>query len=522
MTRSFSLLLFSIGFILPLSAQQPATGGIQITWNFDNGSLGGWVVNASGEIALSHTPQSGELWYYFQVDGVEGKTLTFVFDDARKDFYGGDSLPAISYDRESWSFVKNRTIQPHPSDLNRVRYSFTHTFASNRAWLAFTPPYPNKRLDGLIREITSHPHVSIETLCQTPIRHLPISIISITDPETPNIDKHGVLFLAREEAMESASSWVCEGLVRFLLSDDPVAAAIKRRCIILLVPIFDRDGVALGSAVHPLAENGGNIYWTETWPESSYSFYEQRQMKRFLQGWQDNGKNIHYSFRICSSAWNQDHMRREHCAEPLVPAQEAFYGQIVSGKYLPWYRNLDRILQDTRFSKFVAGLYPDIITGLCQCEYRYDKAFGLNFSLYKTTDDLQTDGELLAYALAEALGVPASDPPPFLHAAEMYEIVGAAGQIFHVRCVYRDLLNRPPEYVRVTVGEQSSDLKPVRLDNGELNYQTGVLFTGFISSKETIAVHSFSASNGSRTRSLPQNGTRIGPLLYPSSTSKQK
>ncbi|MBN2326217.1 MAG: hypothetical protein JXR73_03615 [Candidatus Omnitrophica bacterium] len=507
--RLFLVCFFLWGSVISLFSQEE----IQIAWDFDNGSLGGWSINADREIVLTHAPGAGGLWYYFRIDGAAGKSLTFVFENARKDFFGGDSLPAVSYDQKSWDWIKRRYIEPHPSDLNLVQYSFTHTFAADRAWLAFSPIYDNQQLDGLIEEIESHPHVMIQTLCSTPLENLPIPIITITDPEMPNNEKRCVFVLAREEALESASSWFCEGLIRFLLSEDPVAAALRRRCMFLFVPVFDRDGVALGTAVHPLDREGRTVYWTEAWPETSYSFYEQRQLKRFLQTWKDGGKNIDYSLRIHSSAWNQDSLRREHCAESRLADQEAFFGEILAQKYMPWYKNQERVLQDTRFSKFAADLFPGAITGLCLSEFCFKKAFSLDYPLYKTVDDLKTEGQLFVYALAEILGVPASDPPPFLHAAEMYENIGAANQEFHVRCVYRDLLNRPPEYVRVFVDDQAFDLKPVMDPAGELDYQNGVLYIGYVSSKATVGSHSFVASNGSRTFTLPQNGRRIGPLL---------
>lgn len=503
-------------------AQSPSGDGIRIAWDFDNGSLGGWTRGSQGEIFLTHSPASGEIWYHFRIDGVEGKTLTFVIENARKDFYGGDALPAISYDQESWYLIKNRQIQPHPANLNQVRFSFTHTFAADRAWLAFTPPYTNKRLDAFLASISSHPHVTVDSLGQTPIKKLSIPAIVITDPETPLAEKQGILFLAREEALESASSWLCEGLIRFLLSDDPVAAAIKRRCLVLAVPLFDRDGVALGTAVHPLSANGDLVFWTETWPETIYSFYEQRQLKRYLQNWKDTGKSLDYSFRMHSGAWNQDQFRREQCAETLMAAQEQFYEKLLTRKYLPGYKNLERVLQDTRFSKFAADLFPTVITGLCQSEFQYKNAFGFAGTLYKSTDDLGTEGQLLTYALAEALGVPASDPPPFLHAAEIYEIAEPAGKTFHARCIYRDLLNRPPQYVRIAIGGQSFDLQPSQIAATALDYRLGVLYTGYFQSSETVGSHFFSASNGSRIDRVPQAGSRIGPLLHPPAPSRRR
>jgi murein tripeptide amidase MpaA len=524
MKRASLIVLLGLILFPVLCAQSASEAEFQIAWNFDNGSLGSWTQNAAGEIVLQHAPSSGGIWYFFRVDGLGGKTKTFVFENARKDYYSGDALPAISYDQQNWSFLKTRITTSHPGEQNTVRYSFTHTFASNRAWLAFTPPYPNKRLDDLTKEIDAHPHVSVQSICQTPIKQLSLPLITITDPEIPDKDKKCIFILSREEAMESAASWLCEGIIRFLLSDDTIAAAVKRRCRFMFIPVFDRDGVALGSAVHPVslegAAKGKSVYWAETWPETSYSFYEQRQLKYFLQKWKDSGNTIDYAIRLHSSAWSDDHFSREHCAEANYAAQDALFSQLLCQKYLPWFRNSERVLQDTRFSKFVADLFPNVLTGLCQCEHRYNMGFGLPYTLYKSQDDLRTEGELIVHAFAETLGVPSGDPPPFLHAAELYELVGNARKKYHVRCVYRDMMNRPPEYVRIMLGDKTHDLKPVSVENVECDYRVGVLYSGYITSTEAVASHSFVTSNGSRTYSIPHVGHRIGPLLKISVSGK--
>ncbi|NPU96100.1 MAG: hypothetical protein HPY51_02645 [Candidatus Omnitrophica bacterium] len=491
---------------------QPSAPSVQITWNFDNGSLGGWEINADGAIQLTHSPGSGGIWYYFQVDGASNQTLTFVIENARKDYYGHSLLPAISYDQEHWSYIKDRYIEPHPTDLDRVRFRFTHTFAADRAWIAYSPPYPNSRLNALIKTVTAHSHVRVETLCVTPIHQLPVPILILTDPAIPEDGKKTALILCREEGHETAGSWIAEGMVRFLLSDSPEAAVLKQAFVFLIVPLFDRDAVAGGYAVHPLTPNGPGVYWTETWPETSYSFFEQRQMKRFLQAWKDGGRTIDFSLRILSQSWNEDLARREHAAEIQFPLQDLLFMEKLSPTYLPWYSNAERLLQDTRFSKFVFDLFPDAVTGLLQSDYLFFNDFGLNFHLYKTPADLLTEGEMIVRALGECRDITPQDPPPYLHAAELYDLTGSRkNQPGHVRCVYRDLLGRPPEYVRLYINETPYDLKPVTGGN-DPDYRAGVLYTGFYSLEQEINQHHFEASNGSHGIRIPAEGAFVGPF----------
>lgn len=501
---------------------KPPAPPVQITWNFDNGSLGGWETNDAGEIRLTHAPGAGGIWYYFQIDGAANQTLTFVIENARKDYYGHTLLPSLSYDQEHWAYIKDRIIEPHPTDLDRVRFRFTHTFAAGRAWIAYSPPYPNGRLDALVKQAAAHPHARVETLCETPLNNLPVPLLLLTDPDTPDTGKKYALVLSREEGHETASSWIAEGMARFLMSGDPVAAALRRACVFLIIPLFDRDAVAAGDAVHPLTRNGPAVYWTETWPESTYSFFEQRQLKRFLQEWNDEEKRVDFSFRIHSQSWNEDLARREHAAEANFPLQDQLFTEWLGKLYLPWYRVPDRLPQDTRFSKFVLDLFPGAVTGLLQSDYLYTNDFGLSFHLYKNQDDLLTEGELIIRALGECLGIPSPDPPPYLHAAELYELSGSRkNQPGHARCVYRDLQGRPPEYVRLVINDTPLELKPVT-DGKEPDYRAGVLYTGFYRVEQEVNHHHFETANGSRTARVPPEGEFLGPLLTASTGTRRK
>ncbi|MEW6236934.1 MAG: M14 family zinc carboxypeptidase [Candidatus Omnitrophota bacterium] len=505
-------LVFLLFLTITLAAANGfAAANVELTWDFENGSLGGWRTAESNNIILSHAPGSGGLWYYFQLDGILNKTLTFVFEQARDDYFGGDNLPVLSYDRQNWAFIKNRIILDIPGDESKVRYSFTHSFAQNRAWIAFAPPFSNADRDRLEKEISSHPHVQIQTLCESPIKKLKIPIVFVTDPQSPAEEKKCVLLLCREDAYETASSWIARGAIEYLLSDDPAAAAIKRRTIFMIFPIFDVDGVAMGRAVHPMIHGGDGVFWTETWPETSYSFYEQRQMKRFLQDWKNQGRTIDYSLRLHSCSWNENLFRREYASESNYAEQDALFIETFEKKYLPWYRNPERILQDTRFSRFVGDLFPNALAGFGMSEYVYPPSFARNFLLYKSCDDLFIEGELIVRAIGERLGVPASDPPPYLHSAEFYELSRVQKRVFHARCLYRDLLGRPPEYVRVIVNEKPIDLEAMK--GQELDYNRGVLFEGNITVDAAVNSHYFLASNSYKICRIPNEGSRPGPFI---------
>jgi hypothetical protein len=68
--------------------------------------------------------------------------------------------------------------------------------------------------------------------------------LTITDPEAPADRKRTIFWHAREHAYETYSSFAVEGLVEYLLS--AAAAEVRRRNVIVLHPMTNVDGVALG------------------------------------------------------------------------------------------------------------------------------------------------------------------------------------------------------------------------------------------------------------------------------------
>ncbi len=513
MRLNVGILFILIQIALPIFCAEDSSNesGIHITWDYENGSLGDWHINSANEIVLSHAPGSGNLWYFFRLDGVLNQTITFVFEKARSDLFGENNLPVVSYDQKHWFYITDRFILPISEDPQHVRFSFTHTFAQNRAWIAYTPPFTNTMLDQILETYAEHPHLKIETICETPIEHLPIPLLEITDPDVKQTAKKTIFLLCREESYETAGSYIGLGILRFLLSDDPIAAALKRRCFFLLIPIFDRDGVALGRAIHPLSRDEGDVYWTETWPETTYSFYEQRQLKLFLQQWKDSGRSIDFAFRFHSDAWKADLFRPEFCSEENRSAQTTLFTDHIVQNFLPWYQIVERTLQETRLTKFVWDLFPEAITASGIHEYLFPRTPERIFSLYKTTDDLLMEGELLVRAIGAFLGVTASDPSPILHGARFYQASAVSSGMLPVQCMYRDSRNRPPEYVRVVMNEKSFELHP--LHSGTEQYEQGVIYTGFVPVPNGKNSHFFITANGAKTFRVPAQENRPGPYV---------
>lgn len=509
-TRNILFLLLLSLVIGNCVCVQPAYTEPALSWNFSQGSLGGSRIENGNEIHLQ-LASTEDPWFFFRIDGVKNQTYLFIFDSVSPNHFGGWYLPAVSYDQTHWTYCKNITVLPLESK-DKVQFTFEITFPDERAWIAYSPPYPNSQLDQFNALLTENPLVKIEPLCESPNKKITTPIITVTNPDVPEDTKNRIMILSREGGNDSASTWMNAGIIRFLLSDDPAAQAILRRCILYSIPIFDRDAVEMGLSRHPINATE-TVNWKSTWNEKDYSFYEQRIVKTWMQQLKDNNKRIDLLIRLQSSGSGQDRIHRETVAKEKEPAQDQLTVEFIEKKYLPWFANIERQPAEGTFSETAHGLFPDALTAAIDAGYVYQETFGLNFSFPKTTDDLMAEASLLMYAVAEALGVPASDPPPYLHAAEVYRMDGNSIPAFHVRCVYRDLQNRPPQFVRVVINGNEYELKPAGIE--PLDYQQGVLYTGFIELETRINNHYFTASNGSKEIRIPEQGARPGPFSVP-------
>ena len=58
--------------------------------------------------------------------------------------------------------------------------------------------------------------------------------------------RHGVVIIARQHPGETMGSWVMQGVLQFLLSDNPMAIYLRQQIVFKIVPMMNPDGVIHG------------------------------------------------------------------------------------------------------------------------------------------------------------------------------------------------------------------------------------------------------------------------------------
>jgi len=79
---------------------------------------------------------------------------------------------------------------------------------------------------------------------------IPIYFITITSPEkyNNNIPKKYVIISCRVHAAETSASFILEGFIKKLISDDNESITLRRQYVFIIIPMLNPDGVIIGNS----------------------------------------------------------------------------------------------------------------------------------------------------------------------------------------------------------------------------------------------------------------------------------
>ena len=228
-------------------------------------------------------------YFLFLVENAAGKTLRFEFHSARADnwktlnpvIHETDDLGGSSPGRylaqpdlykalppngnktitgvSKVPFADTRGLQewhylPLAASVEGGVFSFQVTPDKACAFIAMRPPYTPQLQDMLIarlqvdrdREVSNgkEPDYQVHALGRSE-RGRRLWLVQIgADPADRPGRKPVILFYAREHGDEHDTSWVAQGVIDFLLGPHRHARAIRRKAIVLVIPVLDPDTAA--------------------------------------------------------------------------------------------------------------------------------------------------------------------------------------------------------------------------------------------------------------------------------------
>ncbi|MGI6138690.1 MAG: M14 family zinc carboxypeptidase [Candidatus Hydrogenedentales bacterium] len=175
-------------------------------------------------------------WFYwsFKMSGVPaGHTLRFDFGERNPIGVLG---PAVSTDDgASWAWLGKEVISGA---------AFTYTFTdAPSTWFSYTIPYVEKDLRAFLDKHDFSPPLIEEELCLSKKGR---SVEALRIPCNHDAPRCRVLFTVRHHACETMASFVLEGILESLLSDNPCGAWFRHNVEVLAIPFMDKDGVEAG------------------------------------------------------------------------------------------------------------------------------------------------------------------------------------------------------------------------------------------------------------------------------------
>jgi hypothetical protein len=204
-------------------------------------------------------------WFSFRLDDVAGRELTLRLTSFKGEYNdrparapaGEWYRPVFSADGETWRHVPHASWDEPADELTlRLRPS------GNTLWLAHVPPYSHARLRQLLAEVRSSPHTRIEVIGQSVLGR-ELSLVTVTNFARPDAAKQVLWMQARQHPWEAGTSFLLEGALRFVTSDEPAARQLRDTHVFIFVPMINPDGVALGEVRFNLNGFDPNRQWDE-------------------------------------------------------------------------------------------------------------------------------------------------------------------------------------------------------------------------------------------------------------------
>ncbi|XP_075991783.1 cytosolic carboxypeptidase 6-like [Anticarsia gemmatalis] len=234
-------------------------------------------------------------WFNFTVENVkQDQRVIFNIVNLGKEttLYDTDMTPLVrSTSRQKWQRLPRRLMFYHRSLVHRGRKILSIAFAFDREedvyQFSAAASYSYSRLQKHLAlwEKRAQAFATRESIAQTTQKRR-IDLVTIGDFNFKEKDKEKeikedkeavgtkikvaepkkrvVLIIARSHGGEPPSSFVCQGLLDYLLTTSEKAVALRNNIVLEVVPMLNPDGVFLGNQRSDLLGSDPNRSWNRT------------------------------------------------------------------------------------------------------------------------------------------------------------------------------------------------------------------------------------------------------------------
>jgi hypothetical protein len=276
----------------PLWYEQGPDGSILVHLNYDHERDS--ANRAAGHIHfLLHAKKGTKLILEF-------KNLDNVWNNVSGSVAPSMRSVALSEDGRSWRAV---ALENLPGE--RVRLSVE--MPGPKLYVARIEPYRLSDLDAFLAKIRPNPLVQITPIGRT-VQGRELEILRVGNPRAP----YRIFLRARAHPWEPAGNFVVQGLVRRLLGEDADARQFRERYCAYILPMANKDGVALGRTRFNLLGKDLNRNWDQ--PADARVSPENAALEQWLTGMIAAGQKPHFAMEL-----HNDGGGRLHISRPPVP-----------------------------------------------------------------------------------------------------------------------------------------------------------------------------------------------------------
>lgn len=236
--------------------------------NFEGGNFAACSIDASGSVSIRIEPEDAppinqSPWYSFRVSTSRQRTvrITLAFVDGYPRYW-----PKLSYDGLTWSPIAEEAVSRSEGDPTMtilLPHDGGTVYVSGQELLT-TGFYEN-----WTRSLAAHDALTTELVGHSVLGR-PIFAAS-TEPRKENI-----VLLGRQHPPEITGALAMRPFVDTVLGESDLARRFRERFSIIIVPLINPDGVALGHWRH----NVNGIDLNRDWGE--FSQPETRSVARYL------------------------------------------------------------------------------------------------------------------------------------------------------------------------------------------------------------------------------------------------
>jgi hypothetical protein len=240
---------------------------------------------------------------HFQLHAKPGSRLTIEFRNLDNVWNGNSGSIArelkvvvVSEDARVWKSVPLESLPE-----NRVRLHIE--MPGPRLYVARVEPYRLSDLGKFLENIRTNRLVEITGIGRT-VQGRELEILCVGRPQAP----FRAFVRARAHPWESGGNWVVEGLVhRLLKGDDESRKFLERYCVYIL-PLANKDGVALGRTRFNLQGKDLNRHWDQ--PSNAQLAPENFALERWLEARLKEGQPPHLALELHNDGGGLLHISR--------------------------------------------------------------------------------------------------------------------------------------------------------------------------------------------------------------------